>query len=114
MVTATGYAYPWDFAGDPAATDRAHEAGVETVAVAANYHSTRAATPLHPRHRLVDAEHAACYLPIRPAAWQGMRLVPRVPGWTVPTPSPWPGRLSSRRDYGSPRGPSSPTTACWA
>ncbi|MBT2450804.1 hypothetical protein J7F03_27770 [Streptomyces sp. ISL-43] len=84
MVTATGYAYPWDFVDDPAAADRAREAGVTTVAVAANYHRTRAATPLHPRHRLVDAEHAACYLPIRPAAWQGMRLVPRVPGWTVP------------------------------
>lgn len=84
MVTATGYAYPWDFAGDPAAAGRAREVGVETVAVAANYHSTRAATPLHPHHRLVDAEHAACYLPVRPAAWQGMRLVPRVPRWTVP------------------------------
>lgn len=84
MVTATGYAYPWDLAGDPAAAGRARELGVDTVAVAANYHSTRAATPLHPRHRLVDAEHAACYVPIRPAAWQGMRLVPRAPGWTVP------------------------------
>ncbi|MFD9306790.1 hypothetical protein ACFWCB_29690 [Streptomyces sp. NPDC060048] len=84
MVTATGYAYPWDFAGDPAAADRAREAGVETVAVAANYHRTRAATPLHPLHRLVDAEHAACYLPVRPAAWQGMRLVPRLPDWTGP------------------------------
>lgn len=84
MVTATGYVYPWDFVGDPAAAGRAREAGVETVAVAANYHSTRAATPLHPRHRLVDAEHAACYLPVRPTAWQGMRLVPRVPGWTTP------------------------------
>ncbi|MGR4878217.1 hypothetical protein ACIPUC_02110 [Streptomyces sp. LARHCF249] len=84
MVTATGYAYPWDFADDPAAVDRAREVGVERVAVAANYHSTRAATPLHPRRRLVDAAHAACYLPIRPAAWQGMRLVPRASRWTVP------------------------------
>ncbi|MFF1409024.1 hypothetical protein ACFVX6_04360 [Streptomyces sp. NPDC058289] len=84
MVTATGYAYPWDFAGDPAAAERAREVGVETVAVAANYHSTRAATPLHPRHRLVDAEYAACYLPVRPAAWRGVRLVPRVPRWTEP------------------------------
>ncbi|MEU9160682.1 hypothetical protein AB0D29_10500 [Streptomyces sp. NPDC048424] len=83
-MTATGYAYPWDFVGDPAAADRAREAGVESVAVAANYHSTRAATPLHPRHRLVEAEHAACYLPIRPTAWRSTRLAPRAPRWCVP------------------------------
>jgi hypothetical protein len=51
------------------------------VAVAANYHATRAATPLHPEHRIHDAEHAACYVPVREQAWRGHRLVPAVSSW---------------------------------
>ncbi|GGV47766.1 hypothetical protein GCM10010495_76830 [Kitasatospora herbaricolor] len=82
MVTAVGYAYPWDFTGDPAAADRARDVGVDVVALAAAYHSTRAATPHHPHHRIVDAQHAACYLPVRRSAWSGRRLVPATAGWT--------------------------------
>jgi hypothetical protein len=76
-----GYAYAWDYAGDPAAAPRAATLGLSTVAVAASYHATRAATPLHPGHHLHDAEHAACYVPVRERAWRGHRLVPAVPSW---------------------------------
>lgn len=55
-----GDAYAWDYAGDPAAAPRAARLGLDAVAVAASYHATRAATPLHPEHRFHDAEQAAC------------------------------------------------------
>lgn len=76
-----GYAYPWDYAGDAAAATRAATLGLGSVAVAASYHATRAATPLHPEHRVHDAEQAACYVPVREQAWRGHRLVPAVPSW---------------------------------
>lgn len=79
LKQAVGYAYPWDFAGDPDAADRAASLGLDTVAVAANYHVTRAATPLHPLHRIVHEERAACYVPLRDDAWRGHRLVPATP-----------------------------------
>jgi hypothetical protein len=80
----TGHAYPWDVVGDPAFLDRA----TETVTLAAAYHSTRAATPLHPVHQLVDARHAALYRPVRSAAWKGHRLTPRPADWmTVADPA---------------------------
>ncbi|MFI6601183.1 hypothetical protein ACIBHX_33475 [Nonomuraea sp. NPDC050536] len=74
------YVYPWDVAGDPAAPDRIASLGVEAVALAASYHSTRAATPYHPDHRVLDVPYPAFYLPVRPAAWG--RLVPASPTWT--------------------------------
>ncbi|WP_329535579.1 hypothetical protein OG568_43885 [Streptomyces sp. NBC_01450] len=81
MVTATAYLYPWDVVGDPAAAERVAALGVDSVALAAAYHSVRAATPFHPRHRMVDAYHAALYLPVREKVWAGARLVPGTPGW---------------------------------
>jgi hypothetical protein len=78
-VVITGHAYPWDVLGDPAFPDRALAAGVSTVALAAAYHSTRAATPLHPSHRLVDAHYAALYRPVRESRWG--RLRPLAPDW---------------------------------
>ena len=78
-----GYAYPWDFEGDDSAAGRAAELGIDGVALAASYHATRAARPLHPSRPLVDVEHAACYVPVRPSAWAGRRLVPRTPTWTA-------------------------------
>ncbi|MEU7000145.1 hypothetical protein [Nonomuraea sp. NPDC046570] len=74
------YAYPWDIVGDPAAPERFAGLGVDAVALAASYHSVRAATPFHPGHRLVNA-HAACYVPVRPTAWG--RLAPATPSWTA-------------------------------
>lgn len=76
------YAYPWDIAGDPAAPERLAALGVDAVALAASYHSTRAATPHHPAHRVLDVPYSAFYLPVRPEAWG--RLVPAAPTWTAP------------------------------
>jgi hypothetical protein len=81
LKRSVGYAYPWDYAGDPAAAPRAATLGLDAVAIAASYHATRAATPLHPDHRVHDAEHAACYVPVREPAWRGHRLVPPAPAW---------------------------------
>src|SRR5215203_2753993 len=77
---SVGYAYPWDYVGDPAAATRAAELGLDSAALAASYHATRAGTPLHPGHRVFEVE-SACYVPVRPDAWRGHRLVPAVPAW---------------------------------
>ena len=74
------YLYPWDVVGDPSAPGRLADLGVQAVALAASYHSTRAATPYHPAHRVLDVPHPAFYLPIRPSSWA--RLVPAAPTWT--------------------------------
>ncbi|MGE5765212.1 MAG: hypothetical protein ACM3ZF_15490, partial [Mycobacterium leprae] len=60
-----GYAYPWDYVGDPAAAERAAGMRLDAVAVAASYHSTRAGTPLHPEHRVFEEAESACYVPVR-------------------------------------------------
>ncbi|MFE7228480.1 hypothetical protein ACFU7D_27035 [Nocardioides sp. NPDC057577] len=82
-VPVVGYAYPWDVIGDPAFVDRAQGLGVSKVALAAAYHTARAATPLHPRHRIVEARSAALYRPVRPEAWDGARLVPPAATWVA-------------------------------
>ncbi len=79
LKRAVAYTYPWDFAGDPEAAGRSASLGLDTVAVAASYHVTRAATPLHPARRIFHARDAACYTPLRPEAWRGHRLVPAPP-----------------------------------
>lgn len=76
------YVYPWDIVGDPAAAERIAALGVDAVALAASYHSTRAATPFHPAHRVLDVPHSAFYLPVRSHAWG--RLTPASPTWTTP------------------------------
>jgi len=81
MPRAVGYAYPWDYVGDDAAARRAVSAGVDSVALAASYHSTRAATPLHPDRRIFEAQRSACCVPVREQAWRGQRLIPVVPDW---------------------------------
>ncbi|PSK97800.1 hypothetical protein CLV63_107193 [Murinocardiopsis flavida] len=87
-VGATAYLYPWDVVGDPAAAERTARLGVGTVALAAAYHSVRAATPRHPDHRVVSARHAALYVPIRPDRWRGSPLVP-------PSGAEWSGGTDS-------------------
>jgi len=77
----SGHAYPWDVLGDPDFAHRA-AAAVDTVTLAATYHSTRAATPLHPARRIVDARYAALYRPVRVAAWDGRLLRAAAPDWT--------------------------------
>lgn len=88
MVTASGHAYPWDVIGDPEFPARVRKAGLDTVTLAATYHSTRAATPLHPSRRVVDARYAALYRPIRDKAWAGQRLRAAAPAW-MPDPDPF-------------------------
>ncbi|GDY33017.1 hypothetical protein GTS_46500 [Gandjariella thermophila] len=95
------HAYPWDLVGDPAAAERIAGLGVDAVALAASYHTVRAATPLHPAHRVVDARHAAFYLPVREEAWRGRRLVPAAPSW-VDGPDPFGAAASALRAAGLP------------
>lgn len=82
-IPVVAYAYPWDVIGDPGFADRARGLGVSKVALAAAYHTTRAATPLHPGHRIVEARSAALYRPVRPEAWDGARLVPPAATWVA-------------------------------
>ncbi|GAA1644569.1 hypothetical protein ACFQY4_11400 [Catellatospora bangladeshensis] len=78
------HAFPWDVLGDgPGFVERFERTGADAVTLAVSYHSTRAATPLHPARRLVDARYAALYRPVREAAWAGRRLVPQGPDWTA-------------------------------
>lgn len=81
MVTLAGHAYPWDVLDDRTFPARARDLGVDGVTLAASYHSTRAATPLHPRHQLIDARWAALYRPVRDSVWAGRRLRPGVAEW---------------------------------
>lgn len=53
--------FPWDIIGDPAAARALKAAGVDRVALAATYHATRAATPRHPLHRIVNIDRSANY-----------------------------------------------------
>ncbi|OZD63312.1 hypothetical protein CH268_10415 [Rhodococcus sp. 06-1460-1B] len=75
------HAYPWDVLGDPHFVERANTFGVHEISLAATYHSTRAATPLHPQHKVVDAHHAALYRPVRPDAWAGHTITARTAAW---------------------------------
>jgi hypothetical protein len=77
------FAYTWDLIGDPLAAARFAELGVDTVTLQAAYHSVRATTAWHPRHRIVHAEHAAAYFRFRPDRWRGLRLRPAAPAWGV-------------------------------
>jgi len=71
----TGYLYPWDVLGDSDAASWIAGVGIQRVALAAAYHSVRAATPRHPGRRVVDAGSAALYVPVT-GAWDGSLLVP--------------------------------------
>src|SRR6266508_1851585 len=75
------FLYPWDVVGDPGAAERIAALGVDSVSLAASYHTVRAITPWHPRHRVLEAAHAAAYYRIREPSWAGKRLRPARPGW---------------------------------
>ncbi|MET8980218.1 hypothetical protein ABZX85_31895 [Streptomyces sp. NPDC004539] len=82
-MKASTFVYPWDVNGDPGAPARIASLGVEQVTLAAAYHSTRALTPRHPRHRIVTAEHAAVlYAP--DTRWEGRTLRPYPAGPWAP------------------------------
>ncbi|MFF3331340.1 hypothetical protein ACFYWX_17510 [Streptomyces sp. NPDC002888] len=74
-MKASTFVYPWDVNGDPEAPARIAGLGVRQVTLAAAYHSTRALTPRHPRHRIVTAEHAAVLYP-PDGRWEGRALRP--------------------------------------
>ncbi|RDG35476.1 hypothetical protein [Streptomyces corynorhini] len=78
------FLYPWDVVGDPAAPARIADLGVRQVTLAAAYHSTRALTPRHPRHRVVTAEYAAVLYPPDPARWAGHPVRPHPAGDWAP------------------------------
>ncbi|MFG2440360.1 hypothetical protein [Streptomyces sp. NPDC048508] len=68
-MRASAFLYPWDVNGDPEAAARTAALGVRQVTLASAYHSTRALTPRHPRHRVVTAEHAAVLYPLDEDRW---------------------------------------------
>ncbi|MEU3617787.1 hypothetical protein ABZ725_36555 [Streptomyces sp. NPDC006872] len=82
-MKASTFVYPWDVIGDPEAPARTAALGVEQVTLAAAYHSTRALTPRHPRHRIVTAEHAAVLYP-PDDRWEGRALRPYPAGDWAP------------------------------
>ncbi|MFD8235627.1 hypothetical protein ACFV20_27560 [Streptomyces sp. NPDC059696] len=82
-MKASAFVYPWDVNGDPDAPARIAALGVAQVTLAAAYHSTRALTPRHPRHRIVTAEYAAVLYPADDR-WEGRELRPRPAGDWAP------------------------------
>lgn len=69
-MRTSAFLYPWDVVGDAEAPARLAELGVRQVTLASAYHSTRALTPRHPRHRIVTARHSAVLYPPDPARWR--------------------------------------------
>ncbi|MFF4032523.1 hypothetical protein ACFYZ2_22715 [Streptomyces sviceus] len=82
-MKASTFVYPWDVNGDPEAAARIAGLGVQQATLASAYHSTRALTPRHPRHRIVTAEHAAVLYPAD-SRWQGRALRPYPAGDWAP------------------------------
>jgi hypothetical protein len=82
-LKVTGYAYPWDVLGDPGFVSRVRDVGVDEVAVALTYHSTRAATPYAAERTAVLARTAASYRPVREDAWCAHDLRPVGPDWVA-------------------------------
>jgi hypothetical protein len=87
-LKASAFVYPWDVIGDPGAARRIADLGVQQVTLASAYHSTRALTPRHPRHRIVTARHAAVLYPPSPHRWSGRALRPYAQDW-VPSADPY-------------------------
>ncbi|MFF3708145.1 hypothetical protein [Streptomyces phaeochromogenes] len=83
-MKASTFVYPWDVNGDPDAAARIAGLGVRQATLASAYHSTRALTPRHPRHRIVTAQHASVLYPTDAARWQGRRLRPYAAGDWAP------------------------------
>ncbi|MGW3401220.1 hypothetical protein [Streptomyces zhihengii] len=75
-MRTSAFLYPWDVVGDPEAPGRLAGLGIRQVTLASAYHSTRALTPRHPRHRIVTASHAAVLYPPGADHWSGHALKP--------------------------------------
>ncbi|MFD5781397.1 hypothetical protein [Streptomyces sp. NPDC126933] len=83
-MKTSAFLYPWDVTGDPDAAARIADLGVQQVTLASAYHSTRALTPRHPRHRVVTAEHAAVLYPPDESRWAERDLRPYAAGAWAP------------------------------
>lgn len=83
-MKTSAFLYPWDVVGDPDAAARIADLGVQQVTLAAAYHSTRALTPRHPRHRIVTAQHAAVLYELDEDRWAGRELRPYTAGDWAP------------------------------
>lgn len=83
-MKTSAFVYPWDIVGDPHAASRIADLGVQQVTLASAYHSTRALTPRHPRHRIVTAQHAAVLYPPDAGRWAGRALRPYAAGDWAP------------------------------
>ncbi|MCU1518521.1 MAG: conserved hypothetical alanine-rich protein, partial [Pseudarthrobacter sp.] len=101
MSNVTGYLYPWDILGDPDAASRIRARGVNRVALAAAYHSVRAATPRHPERRMVDAHSAALYVPVSDA-WDDQALAPTDAAEWTGTEHSFAGAAAALRGAGLP------------
>ena len=82
-MKSSAFVYPWDVNGDPEAAGRIAALGVRQATLASAYHSTRALTPRHPRHRIVTAPYAAVLHPVD-ERWEGRRLRPYTAGDWAP------------------------------
>ncbi|MFF3514626.1 hypothetical protein [Streptomyces sp. NPDC002573] len=82
-MRTSAFLYPWDVVGDPEAAGRVAALGVRQATLASAYHSTRALTPRHPRHRVVTARHAAVLYP-PDGRWDGRELRPYQAGDWAP------------------------------
>ncbi|MEU9337542.1 hypothetical protein AB0D49_31005 [Streptomyces sp. NPDC048290] len=82
-MEASAFVYPWDINGDPRAAAAVADLGVRSATLAAAYHSTRALTPRHPRHRVVTAGHSAVLYPPGDH-WAGRAPRPRAAGDWAP------------------------------
>jgi len=78
VTTSAVYLYPWDVDGDPDGPGRIAGLGVRDVVLAAAYHSVRAVTPFHPRHRIITRDAAVYYRPDH-ERWRGLPLQPAEP-----------------------------------
>ncbi|MER5768393.1 hypothetical protein [Streptomyces sp. NPDC001985] len=83
-MKAAVFLYPWDVVGDPDAPARIAALGAGQVTLAAAYHSTRALTPRHPRHRIVTAEYASVLYEPDERRWAGRELRPAPAGDWAP------------------------------
>ncbi|MEV7377224.1 hypothetical protein [Streptomyces lydicus] len=98
-MRAAAFLYPWDVIGDPDAPGRLAALGVQQATLASAYHSTRALTPRHPRHRIVTARHAAVLYPPDPARWARRTLRPYAQDW-VAGPDPFGAAARALADAG--------------
>ncbi|WP_030670774.1 hypothetical protein [Streptomyces rimosus] len=98
-MRAAAFLYPWDVVGDPDAARRVADLGVRQVTLAAAYHSTRALTPRHPRHRVVTARHSAVLYQPDAERWAGRALRPYPQEWTT-GPDPFDAAARALTDAG--------------